>query len=470
MAEQFGLWGFAGEAGVEGHAEGAEEGAAGFGDIEAVGEDADEAVALGFGEAGDGLFEEGDLEVGVVPAGLEAGHEVEDVAAEDEVLVIEDVAAEDGEFVAVEAAGVGFDAFFILGEDAPGIADGGDAEAEEGEDGAGGVAHEVAVEGAVADGGPEGIGFEGEVVHADLAVAGVFEEGAAEFVEAAFLFAGGEVVLGEFPLAGFDPGDVGVGVEGDAIGAESGDGLDGVADALFGLEGEAVDEVEVDIAEAGGAGLFGGGADEVFVLDAVDDVLDDGVEVLDAEAEAGEAEAGEGFEVLGSGDAGVGFDGELEGLGDVDVLEDAGDEAFEVFGVEEGGGTAAEVEFGDGDGAGGLEVMAVELPFLEDGIDVGDGGGGVAGDAGVAAAVGAEGAAEGDMDVEGGAGEVLLFLAEGLEEAMGPVVLGGVGFPEGDGGVAGVAGARDVVLGEQVVGGWRGSRGWGGGGHGWSPK
>ena len=71
--------------------------------------------------------------------------------------------------------------------------------------------------------------------------------------------------------------------------------LDGAREARRGLVGQAVDEVDVDAAETECARLRDQIAGHFERLDAMDGFLHFGVEILNAEAQAIEAEAPQGF-------------------------------------------------------------------------------------------------------------------------------------------------------------------------------
>ena len=129
----------------------------------------------------------------------------------------------------------------------------------------------------------------GEMVHADVEVAGFdeLEQAGAENFE--FFHAFGKM-RGEGALLFFQPGDVRVAEESDAIGSEIEDLVDGVGEAVGRLVGKAVNQVDVDAVEA----EFARGEEQVAGhfewLNAVDGLLYVGVEILDAHAEAIEAE------------------------------------------------------------------------------------------------------------------------------------------------------------------------------------
>ena len=124
-----------------------------------------------------------------------------------------------------------------------------------------------------------------------------------------FFFAGGDGVGVDAPLGFEDVGEVGVVVEGEAVGVEGEDGVDGGLDACEALVGQAVDEVDADGFEAGFAGGFDDGTGFFDALDAVDGLLHFGVEILDADAHAVEAEAAEVVHGFAADFARVDFDG-----------------------------------------------------------------------------------------------------------------------------------------------------------------
>ena len=175
--------------------------------------------------------------------------EAADYCAAEAVVFGEVIAAHGGDAAFVDSAFPGRNVALILGVGVLDAADGGDAHAVEVGAGFGGVALEIAVEGAVLLRDGEFVAGFGEVVHADVEVAGFeeFEEAGAEDFE--FLHAFGEMAF-EGVLLFFEPGDVGVAEEGDAVGSEREDLVDGVGEGFGGLIGEAVDEVDVDAIEA----------------------------------------------------------------------------------------------------------------------------------------------------------------------------------------------------------------------------
>ena len=119
-------------------------------------------------------------------------------------------------------------------------ADGGDAHAVKVGAGFGGVALKIAMQRAVLLRGGEFVAGFGEMVHADIEVAGIEELGEAGAEDFEFLHAFGEM-RGEGALLFFQPGNVGVAEERDAVGSQGDDLVDGVGEAVGGLVGETVD-------------------------------------------------------------------------------------------------------------------------------------------------------------------------------------------------------------------------------------
>src|SRR4051812_20419109 len=114
----------------------------------------------------------------------------------------------------------------------------------------------------------------------------------------------------------------------------------------------------------------------------MDDLLDLRVEVLDAQAETPEAQLLQRFEMLFRRNARIGFDRKLVVLRERRPGEDAFHQPAKLVGSQESGRTAAEMDLRELRRA--AEAVEVEIPFLDDGLDVGRADRTVAGDAGVA--------------------------------------------------------------------------------------
>jgi hypothetical protein len=163
--------------------------------------------------------------------------------------------------------------------------------------------------------------------------------------------------------------------------------------------GQPVHEVDVDAREAERARVLDQPLRLLDGLLAVHRVLHLGVEVLDAHADAAEAEAGERLEVRARRDAGVHLEGLLGVGADREAGRDEAVQALELRGREVGRRAAAEVELHDllraaGERVGGEADLLLEARevALDDRV--------VAADDDVAAAVRAERLAERQVRVE----------------------------------------------------------------------
>ena len=108
--------------------------------------------------------------------------------------------------------------------------------------------------------------------------------------DAEFFHAFGQV-RGEGALLLAQPGHVRVAEHGHAVGSEGQHLVDGARESLGGLVRQAVDEVHVDAGKAECAGRGDQIARHLERLDAVDGLLHFGIEILNAQAEAIEAQA-----------------------------------------------------------------------------------------------------------------------------------------------------------------------------------
>jgi len=246
------------EIGVEDHGEVANEDAAEPGGGDLLGFESDKAVLDG-GSEGLEFVGEVLVEIDLEFAGdfvLEddgVAEQAGDDGAAKAVVVGKVIAAHGGD----AALGDGFfpvgNVAVILGVGVLDARDGGDAHAIEVGAGFGGVALKIAVESAILLGTGEFVAGFGEVVHADVEVSGLdeFEQAGAENFELGHAF--GEMT-GEGALLLFEPGDVGVREEGDAVGSEFKDLIHGVSEGFRSLVGETVDKVNVDGLKAEFAG------------------------------------------------------------------------------------------------------------------------------------------------------------------------------------------------------------------------
>ena len=322
---------------------------------------------------------------------------------------------------------------------------------------AGAVALEVSLEPAGALGDGEFVVGSGEVVHADVDVAGGGEAAEGEEEEAQLGLGGGEgAVAFEDALGGLEPGHVGVAEDGEAVGPEGDDVVEGAREGLRRLVGQAVDQIDAEGGVAGVAQHREGRAGLLEGLHAVDGELHPRVGVLHAEGGAAAAEVGVGAGLGGGEAAGIDLDAGLgvgrEAVAGVDHVAEAADGG----GGEEGGAAAAEVELGDG--AVRVQVRACEVEFAFQGVQVGVGEVGPAGDDGGAAAEPATRFAEGQVKIErDGTGGVTAVGGQRREQ----VGRGDRGRELRCGGVGGVARTGAVVFlqqGEIEVGFGRGGR------------
>src|SRR5258708_31925821 len=189
-------------------------------------------------------------------------------------------------------------------------ADGGDAHAVEVGARFGGGALKIAVQRAILLRNGKLVARLGEVVHADVEIAGVEKLEQAHAEDFKFLHTFREM-RGEGALLLLQPRHVRVAEEGDAIGSESKNLIHGVGKSVRRLVGKAVNQIYVDAIEA----EFAGGEEQVarhFVrLNAVHCLLHIGVEVLNAHAETIEAKLAQSFETLTGGYARVDLDAYL---------------------------------------------------------------------------------------------------------------------------------------------------------------
>ena len=100
----------------------------------------------------------------------------------------------------------------------------------------------------------------------------------------------GQALLGQPLHVRGHPRDEGERVDGDPLGTQADDLIEGVLEARFGLVGQPVDEVDVQRAEADGAGVVDQRPGLLVALDAVDRLLHLGREVLHAHRQPVEAE------------------------------------------------------------------------------------------------------------------------------------------------------------------------------------
>src|SRR5579859_6803315 len=146
----------------------------------------------------------------------------------------------------------------------------------------------------------------------------------------------------------FEPGDVGVAEQSDAVGSEFEDLVDGVGEGFGGLVGEAVDEIDVDAIEAEFASGLDEGGGEFEGLDTVDGFLDERMKILDAHTEAVETELAKNFEMFAAGDAGIDFDADFSVGSESEMFASEAEEVFDLRGRQVSGSAAAPMELGHG--------------------------------------------------------------------------------------------------------------------------
>ena len=319
-------------------------------------------------------------------------------------------------------------------------ADGRDAQADEVVTGHGGVAHEVAAQGAALQGDGQVVVGQGEVVHADVAVTGLVEllDGQLHHGHAHGLV--GQILAVDEALGLEALRQMGVAIDGHAAGAQGGDAVQGMSQRLQCLLGQAVDEVDVDGLEVERAGVFHQADKHLFRLDAVDGNLDLGIKILYAQADAVEPHAPDVGEPGVVHRAGVDLDGAF-GLGlQADLGVERVQQFSQLFVAEEGGGATAQVKLRDPDIP--MQVRRIKADFLFQGLQIGHGSGMVSGTDAVARAIMADGLAEGDVDVDG---DGLPRLAQGAVVQPPSLFLGVEGLGEMiRRGVGGVPGPRLV--------------------------
>ena len=239
---------------------------------------------------------------------------------------------------------------------------------------------------------------------------------------------------------------VGVVIERDAVGGELEHLVDRLLERAAVLLGQAVDEVHVDGLEAVFAGGLHRGLRHLEGLDAVHGLLDVGVEVLDAEGHAVEAQIVQVLDLVGVAGARVNLDRELAALGEREALRERLHHERELVVREEGRRAAAEVELLELGGA--RDGLLHEVGFAADHLDVLGAAGVVARDDLVAAAVEADVVAEGNVHVEREVGGLLRVSAAGEGLA---VVFGTEARVESVGGrIRRVAGGGHVEFAQEV--------------------
>ena len=280
----------------------------------------------------------------------------------------------------------------------------------------GGVALEVALQGAFFLGDGQLVVGQGEVIHADVAIAGGGQlvDGGVEH----FQLGRGRRQVGavDAPLGHEALGQVGVVEHRQAVGLQADDLLHGAGEAFRGLLGQAVDQVEVDRAELQGPCGLDQRAGLLQALQAVDRALHGRVEVLHTQADTVEAQFAEQAHGRPVGLARVDLDAVVAGVivQQVEVLAQGRHQLAQFHMAEEGWGATAEVQLLDH--LFRVEVAGDQLDFLLQALQVRRGAGAVLGDDLVAGAVVADVGAERHVHVQRqGAGGAAAF-TQGVEQ------------------------------------------------------
>src|SRR6266403_875581 len=226
-------------------------------------------------------------------------------------------------------------------------ADGGDAHAVEVGARFGGVTLKIAVQRAILLRNGELVPGPRKVVHTNVEIAG-FEKLEQAHAEDLKFFHAFRKVRGEGALLLLQPRHVRIAEEGNAIRGESKNLIHGVGKCVCRLVGKAVNQIDVDAIEA----EIASGEEQVarhFVgLNAVDGLLDFGLEVLNAHAETVETELAQRFEVGAGSDTRVNLDANLAIGVELKVFFRESEEILDLFGRQIGWRAAAPVELHDG--------------------------------------------------------------------------------------------------------------------------
>src|SRR5882762_7163471 len=241
-------------------------------------------------------------------------------------------------------------------------ADGGDAHAVEVGARFGGVALKIAVQRAILLRNGKLVARLGEVVHADVEIAGVEKLEQAHAEDFKFLHTFREM-RGEGALLLLQPRNVRVAEEGNAIGSESKNLIHGVGKSVRRLVGKAVNQIDVDAIKA----EFAGGEEQIarhFVrLNAVHRLLHIGMEVLNAHAQTVEAELAQSFEMLAGGHARVDLDANFTVGVEMEALFGKCKQVLNLFGCQVRRRAAAPMELDYGAILGDAAADAFHLPL-----------------------------------------------------------------------------------------------------------
>ena len=236
-----------------------------------------------------------------------------------------------------------------------------------------------------------------EVVHADVKVARAEKAFETSAKDAEFFHSFRQVRF-ERALLLLQPGHVRVAEHGDAIGRERQSLVNRVLETFRGLVGQAVDQIHVEALET----EFARGDDQIarhFVgLHAMNRFLHLGLKILDAHAQAVEAEAAQRFQMRAIGDAWVNFDADLRIGRERKTLARVAEKILHLRGSQIGGRSAAPVKLNHG--AIFRNALADVLDLALQGIEVGNRDVFIFLNGNIAGAEQAEAFAEGNVHVE----------------------------------------------------------------------
>ena len=236
------------------------------------------------------------------------------------------------------------------------------------------------------------------MVEADPGVAFGFECGRDGLVLGDALGGRGQCRAVDQPLLLLEARKVGVAEDGDPVRAQACHLAHGREAIRDGLVRQAIEQVEVDPADAAGAQALDDSGGDLEALHPVDGALDDRVEGLHPEAGAVDPVGGERVEQHRVGRARVELDREFGALGDPEPLRHGRHHHRQARRSEHAGRASAPVQVRQRQTA--IEVLGDEVDFGQERVAVPVDPRLVAGQARVAAAVPAEHAAERHMEVE----------------------------------------------------------------------
>ncbi len=264
----------------------------------------------------------------------------------------------------------------------------------------GGVALEVTLERAFLLGDGQFVIGQGEVVHADVAVAGNGQllDGGVQHVQLGRCT--GQLPGFDAPLRHEPFRQVGVVEDRQAIGLQADHFLNGAGEPFGRLARQSVDQVQVHRAELQGASRLDQGPRLLQALQAVDGALHGRVQVLHAEADTIEAQLTQQAHGRPVRLARVDFDAIVAGIviEQAEVLAQRGHQLTQLYVAQEGWGAAAKVQLLHTLPA--VHVASHQLDFLFQALQVGGSACPVLGDDLVACAVVADVGAERHMHVQ----------------------------------------------------------------------